>query len=51
MATLADGRVLAAFRLSGGIALWQAYSSDNGRTWSAPKAMAGMAQGESVIKC
>ena len=32
MATLADGRVLAAFRLSGGIPLWQAYSSDNGKT-------------------
>jgi hypothetical protein len=32
MVTLADGRVLAAFRLSGGIPLWLAYSSDNGKT-------------------
>lgn len=43
IATLADGRVLAVFRLSGGIPLWQAYSSNNGRTWSSPKAMSGKA--------
>lgn len=36
MATLADGRVLAAFRLEGGHPVWLAYSSDNGKTWTDP---------------
>ena len=36
MATLADGRVLAAFRLEGGQPLWLSYSADNGGTWTAP---------------
>ena len=43
MVTLADGRVLAAFRLSGGIPLWQSYSFDNGQSWTPPKAMIGKA--------
>ena len=34
MVTLADGRVLAAFRLEGGHPVWLSYSSDNGKTWT-----------------
>jgi hypothetical protein len=49
IATLADGRVLAVFRLSGGIPLWQAYSSDNGLTWTSPKAMSGKAASGSAM--
>eukprot|EP00658_Telonema_sp_P-2_P038189 TRINITY_DN27443_c0_g1_i2.p1 TRINITY_DN27443_c0_g1~~TRINITY_DN27443_c0_g1_i2.p1 ORF type:complete len:346 (+),score=75.94 TRINITY_DN27443_c0_g1_i2:394-1431(+) len=41
MATLADGRVLAVFRLAGGLPLWMAYSPDNGRTWTAPAPVKG----------
>ena len=41
MATLADGRVLAAFRLQGGRPLWLAYSSDNGKSWTDPAAAKG----------
>ena len=36
MATLSDGRVLAAFRLGGGRPLWLSYSSDHGGTWTDP---------------
>jgi hypothetical protein len=36
MATLADGRVLAAFRLDASVPLWLAYSPDNGKTWTDP---------------
>jgi hypothetical protein len=36
MATLADGRTLAAFRLEGGHPVWLSYTSDNGKTWSEP---------------
>ena len=41
MATLSDGRVLAAFRLGGGIPLWLSYSSDNGKTWTDPQPAKG----------
>ena len=41
MATLADGRVLAAFRLGGGHPLWLAYSADQGGSWTAPKPAKG----------
>ena len=44
MATLADGRVLAVFRLEGGSVhtpLWKAYSSDHGVTWTEPAEMRG----------
>jgi hypothetical protein len=43
LVVLADGRVMTALRLSGGIPLWQAYSSDNGGTWTVPVPMQGKA--------
>ena len=36
MATLADGCMLTALQLGGGIPLWMAHSKDNGRTWTEP---------------
>lgn len=41
MATLADGRALAIFRVLSGASLWKAYSSDNGASWSQPVALSG----------
>jgi hypothetical protein len=38
---LTNGSVLVAFRLTGGVKLWQARSDDNGKTWSDPIAMKG----------
>jgi hypothetical protein len=47
MATLADGRVLAAFRLGGSHPLWLAYSSDNGKSWTDPAPAQGRKAAES----
>lgn len=43
IAVLADGRVLLVFRLQSATELWQAYSSDGGRTWSEPARSAAWA--------
>ena len=40
-ARLKDGRLLCVFRLHSGAPLGQTYSSDEGRTWSAPVSMRG----------
>merc|ERR1712162_49067 len=42
MTTLADGRVLTALRHASGAALWLAYSSSNGRSWTTPQTMKGV---------
>jgi hypothetical protein len=41
MATLADGRVLVAFRIDSGKPLWKAYSGDHGHSWSEAVQMVG----------
>eukprot|EP00040_Diaphanoeca_grandis_P008497 m.45433 g.45433 ORF g.45433 m.45433 type:complete len:420 (+) comp19966_c0_seq1:269-1528(+) len=43
MVLIPDGRVLATFRLNGGVNLWKAYSSDNGATWTDSVEMKGCA--------
>eukprot|EP01079_Euglenida_sp_SAG-EU17-18_P008878 gene8877-224_t len=50
MAVLADGRVLAVFRLQSDVPLWKAYSEDSGGTWSEPQQMqaANASQGAAI---
>ena len=45
LVTLADGRVLTALRLGGGIPLWMAHSLNNGKTWTEPKPAMGKLAG------
>lgn len=49
LVTLADGRVLAVFRITSDVSLWKACSGDHGKSWSEPVALSGTMGGEAAV--